>query len=604
MNNVMLHTSRVMMNSACKCKQITGSAVCLFCILVLCSCGSGESPRATDVKPEFGEWVVVHQLSDPEGLNPVVTNDASASAIFNRVYERLLDQDFETLELIPVLAEARPTISEDHLSYTFTLRKGILFSDGNPLTTADVVFSFKTVKNPLIIDGAALRNYFLDVQDIVASDDRTFTVTMLQPYFLAEYQLGSYWIMPKHILDPKGLTDRYTVEETNDIGRAQRNPALKEFADWFNTATVKLDPKVNVGSGPYVYETWNTGEAVILRKNQKWWRQGMDKWNPAYPDKIIYKVVNDRNTAVVSVKNQEIDFMEFVPPPKYTEEVDTAALPYLAKRPFKTQVYTYIGWNTQRSVLADKRVRKALSHLVDRKALMNQVLRGLAEPMNSPVYIGTREYDSTIQGIPYDPSRARQLLSDAGWSDSNADGYLDKMENGRLIDLRFKFLLNAGNEAREQIALILSDEFKRVGIRAELQKLEWSVFLENLRTRNFDAYIGSWVNDPIPTDPYQLWHSSQATNHGSNYTNFINARADRLMELNRMEFDETKRIEYMKEFQRIVADEQPYTFLWMPYYPAVYNRRLNNVHFSYVRPGYNPAQWWVPRSQWRLAAAP
>lgn len=592
------------MNSVCKCKQVAGSAACLFFILVLCSCGSGDSNRVTDIKPVFGEWVVVHQLSDPEGLNPVVTNDASASAVFNRVYERLLDQDFETLELIPVLAETRPTISEDHLSYTFTLRKGIKFSDGHPMTTADVVFSFKTVKNPLIIDGAALRNYFLDMQDIVATDDRTFTITMLQPYFLAEYQLGSYWIMPKHILDPKGLTDRYTVAETNDLGRAQRNPALKEFADWFNTATVKLDPKVNVGSGPYVYDTWNTGEAVILSKNKKWWRQGMDKWNPAYPDKIVYKVVNDRNTAVVSVKNQEIDFMEYVPPPKYTEEVDTAALLYLAKRPFKTQVYTYIGWNTQRSVLADKRVRRALSHLVDRNALMNQVLRGLAEPMNSPVYIGTREYDSTIQPIRYDPSRARQLLSEAGWKDSNADGYLDKVENGRLIDLRFKFLLNAGNEAREQIALILSDEFKRVGIRAELQKLEWSVFLENLRTRNFDAYIGSWVNDPIPTDPYQLWHSSQATNHGSNYTNFINARADKLMELNRMEFDEAKRIEYMKEFQRIVVDEQPYTFLWMPYYPAVYNRRLHNVQFSYVRPGYNPTQWWVPQSQWRLAAAP
>lgn len=592
------------MNNFSKCIVVVHSAALLCLLLVLSACSSYEEQHVEDAKPVFGEWVVVHELSDPEGLNPVVTNDASANAIFNHVFERLLDQDFETLELIPVLAEARPTISNDHLSYTFRLRKGIVFSDGHPMTTADVIFSFKAVKNPLIVDGAALRNYFLDMKDITAADDRTFTITMSQPYFLAEYQLGTYWIMPKHILDPKGLTDKYTIEETNDIVRSQRNPSLKQFAEWFNTATVKLDPKVNIGSGPYVYESWYTGESVILRKNNGWWRQGMDKWHPAYPGKIIYKVVNDRNTAVVSVKNQEIDFMEFVPPAKYTEEVDTTALHHLSKRPFKTQVYTYIGWNTQRFVLSDKRVRKALSYLVDRNALMKQVLRGLAEPMNSPLYIGTKEYDSTIPPIPYDPARARQLLSEAGWTDSNADGYLDKMENGKLTNLRFKFLLNAGNEAREQIALILADEFKRVGIVAELQKLEWSVFLENLRTRNFDAYIGSWVNDPIPADPYQLWHSSQASNSGSNYTNFKNERADKLMELNRLEFDEAKRIEYLKEFQRIVVDEQPYTFLWMPYYPAVYNKRLNNVQFSYVRPGYNPSQWWVSKSQWRLAAAP
>jgi peptide/nickel transport system substrate-binding protein len=569
------------------------------------ACGGGNDNTAQDTgEPVAGEWVVVHELSDPEGLNPIVTNDASASAIFNRVYERLIDQNFETTEIEPVLAEARPIISEDHLRYTFTLKQGIHFSDGTPITTKDVLFSFKAVKNPLIIDAAPLRNYYIDVKDIEIADDRTFSVVMSQPYFLAEWQLGSMWIMSKKHLDPKGLSDGFTIAQTNDIDGATKNPGMKAFAEWFNSAEVKRDPKLNIGSGPYVFDEWNTGEAVIIKRNDNWWNKNPDKYNPAYPGKIIYKVVNDRNTAVVALKNQEIDFMEYVPPPKYTEEVDTTTMTHLAKHAYEGQVYTYIGWNTNRTVLADKRTRRALSHLVDRDALIKQVVRGIAVPLNSPVYPQLKEYDKTIPAIQYDQAKARTLLTEAGWTDSNNDGILDRMVDGKRVDFTFKFLLNAGNEAREQIMLILADEFKKVGIKVEIQKLEWSVFLENLRTRNFDAYVGSWVNDPIPTDPYQLWHSSQTMNNGSNYTGFSNARADQLIEMNRTEFDEAKRIEYMKEFQRIVVEEQPYTFLWMPLYPSVYNKRLHNVNYSLVRPGYNPSQWWVAKSQWRLAAAP
>jgi len=154
---------------------------------------------------------------------------------------------------------------------------------------------------------------------------------------------------------------------------------------------------------------------------------------------------------------------------------------------------------------------------------------------------------------------------------------------------------------REAIAITMSEELRKIGVKMDIRKLEWSVFLENLRTRNFEMYIGGWVNDPIPSDPYQIWHSSQIGNKGSNYVGFRNKRADQLLDLNRTEFDETKRIAYMKEFQQIVATEQPYIFLWSPLYPSVYNTRLQNVNYSAVRPGYNPTQWWVPKAQWKYA---
>jgi peptide/nickel transport system substrate-binding protein len=421
---------------------------------------------------------------------------------------------------------------------------------------------------------------------------------------MADVQLGTTEILAKHIQDPNNLTDAFTISETNDLERAPSNPALKAHADWYNKPELKLEPRYNIGTGPYTFSERNPGESVIILRNPKWWRMGKDPLMPAYPEKIIYKVVTDRNTAVVALKNQELDFMEFVPASKFQDEVDTVALPHLVKHPFPVNAYVYIGWNTKSPVFNDKLTRQALSHLVDRDALIKQVSRGLAKKQASVLYPSAAEYDSTLKQIEYSPEKARQLLAQAGWTDSDKNGVLDRVVNGKKVDFQFTFLLNNGNESREQIMLLLADEFKKVGIVTKIKKLDWTVFLDNLRDRKFDAYIGSWVNDPIPSDPYQIWHSSQATNAGSNYVAFVNKRADELMEQNRLEFDAAKRKALMKEFQQIVYDEQPYTMLWLPLYPSVYNKRLQNVHYSYVRPGYNPGQWWVPKAQWRLAAAP
>lgn len=605
------HISKVMMNnslfgSLAPLLTVRSHAFATFVLaLVLASCSGGGdgSSTADDSTPVKGDWIVVHQLSDPEGLNPLVTNDASSSAIFNHVYEKLLDFDFETTDLYPVIAEARPTVSEDHLTYTFKIRKGITFSDGKPLTAKDVVFTFKAVKNPLITDAAALRNYYESLSDITAPDDQTVVITMSKPYFLAEHFLGGLWILPKHILDKEGLTDAYTIAETNDIDRAQANAAMKKFATWYNSPEVKRDPGLNVGSGSYKYEEWKTGESVSIVRNDKWWNAGKDKWNPAYADKVVYKVVNDRSSAVVGVKNGEIDFMDAVPAAKFVEEIDTVATPFISKATYTLQVYSYIGLNCQNPILSDKNVRRALAHCLDRDALIKQVARGLASAVNSPIYNDRKEYDKSLSPVSYNPSKAKEILAKAGWSDVNGDGVLEKNMNGRLVPFVVSILVNAGNEAREAIAVAFSDELRKIGVKLDVRKLEWSVFLENLRTRKFDISIGSWVNDPLPSDPFQIWHSSQIGNKGSNYAGFSSQRADQLLELNRIEFDENKRIAYMQEFQKIVAEEQPYIFLWSPQYPAVFNKRIHGVRFSRVRPGYNPAQWWIPASQWKYTQA-
>lgn len=545
--------------------------------------------------PVQGDVIFFHLLSDPEGLNPYTTNDNSASTLNRLVFDALLEQNPETLELEPSIAAALPEISADHLRYTFRLRSNVWFSDGVPLTARDVVFSFKAIKNPFILEASALRNYYNDVADVRAVDDTTVVITMTKPYFLALNYLGDLRILPKHVLDPNGLTDRYSFAELNDIAAAQRNPAIKQFAEWFSSAPLRREPQYLIGSGPYTFVKWETGRRVILVRNKRPWPTPL-WWRRAYPDAIVGIVINDRTAALAALKTEEVDFIEALSPVLYDEQLDTSRLIYLRKGKYEQSIYTYIGWNLRRPLFRDRRVRQALSHLAHRDDWIQRILRGYAVPINGPVYRNRPEYDSTLPGYDYNPQRALELLRQAGWIDRNGDGILDNVIDGVPMNFEFSLSFNAGNEIRENIAVLFASELRKYGIICNVQKLEWSVFLQQLSSHQFDAYIGAWVNDNIPTDPYQLWHSSQADNRGSNYVGFRNRRADELIERNRVEFDEARRRELMREFQRIVHDEAPYTFLWTPQILAAYNRRVFNVKFYSVRPPYVLPNWFIPPS--------
>lgn len=543
--------------------------------------------------PVHGDVVFYHLLSDPQGLNPYTSNDNTASTLNRLIFDALLEQNPETLELEPSLASALPEISADHLRYTFRLRPNAFFSDGTRLTSRDVVFSFKAVKNPFILEASALRNYYDDVADVTAPDDTTVVVTMSRPYFLALYFLGDLRILPKHVLDSQGLTDRYTIAELNNPTTPQRNPAIRQFAEWFSRAELRREPQYLIGSGPYIFREWDTGKRVVLVRNRRAWKTPL-WWRWAYPDAIVGVVINDRTAALSALKTEEVDFIDAIPPALYDEQLDTARLIYLRKGKYEQSVYTYIGWNTRKGLFRDRRVRQALSYLANREYWIGTIVRGYAQPINGPVYRNRPEYDSTLPPYEFNPARAMELLTEAGWKDRNGDGILDNVIDGKLVNFEFALSFNAGNETRENIAILYSTELRKYGIICNVQKLEWSVFLRQLSAQQFDAYIGAWVNDNIPSDPYQLWHSSQADNRGSNYVGFRNRRADELIERNRVEFDPAKRLALMREFQRIVHDESPYTFLWTPEILTAYNRRLFNVRFYAVRPPYIIPNWFVP----------
>jgi len=544
-----------------------------------------------------GDWIVKQEMSDAEKLNPVVTNDATASGISLYIFENLLEIDRVTYEQIPLLAKSLPVISDDHLSYTFELRDNVKFSDGAPFSGEDIIFTVKVIKNPFT-DAQALRNYFLDVKSVELVDGNKYKVrfNMAKPYFRAIYSLGDLEIIPKHLLDKDNMNDKFTWAE---LEAAQSNfdpkkyPEMQKFADFINSEEISRDPKYVVGTGPYVLDKWTTGQSITLKRNDNYWNKSEI---PNYPNRIIFKTIKDQNAAVVAAKNKEVDHMEVIQPIDFVENVKDPGQFGLEKALVIEPSYNYIAWNNSSRLFSDPKVRWALSHAIDRQSIIDKIVFGMGNTIESHIFLKSRYLNTDLPKINYDPEKARKLLTEAGWKDTDGDGIIDKVINGKKTDFRFTFTNNT-NPKRKKVLLIVIEQLKQLGIDASMQEYEWSVFLDKIKKHQYDACFAGWQLTAIPDDPYQIWHSSQSIGEGSNYFSYNNPESDKLLEANRVEFDETKRKEILYNWQKIVYDDQPVTFRGSE--PVRYlnsNRYKNKRWYAYPdSPLLN--QWWVPSAR-------
>ena len=208
--------------------------------------------------------------------------------------------------------------------------------------------------------------------------------------------------------------------------------------------------------------------------------------------------------------------------------------------------------------------------------------------VSGPFYVNSPEYDKKIKPYPYDPKAALALLKSAGWDYRPGEDVLQK--DGKPFE--FEFLLSAGSKFGEQLATMLQENLKEIGIRMSIRKLEWAVFIQRIEEHNFDACTMGWSLG-WETDPYQIWHSSQAVEKGSNFVGFKNAEADKLIEEARKEFDPEKRRQMYYRLQEIIHDEQPYTFLFTNKALVAVSRRFQNVEVYPM--GLSPLYWWVPK---------
>ncbi len=514
----------------------------------------GEQPA------DEGDWLIWCMHVEPKTLSQInVDNDIYSRWItVLNIFEPLMIYDFDEIKLRPLLAQSYE-ISPDGLQVTFHLRDDIHFSDGVPITADDVIFTYETIRNPKI-DAANIANFYIDVNRVEKIDQRTVRFFMDRFHFKA-LEVLSFWdigIYPKHI---------YQFDDPAQFNKRASNP---------------------VGSGPYVFESWETGRQIVLRRNENY-------WGPKPPlRKVAYRFITNAVASVQALRAHQVDLV--IPEPEQFADLvndaefnrDFACVSYYSPgTPF-----FYIGWNQDTPYFTDRRVRLAMTHILNRDQIVSELLKDFGQVITGPFYIKGAQNDPNIRPWPYDLQKAKQLLDEAGWRDSDGDGLRDK--NG--TPFRFKFLYSIDNTLYQRLAKLLKDQCAKVGIEVVADPMEWSVLLPRLSDRKFEAMVMGWGGD-IVEDNYQILHSSQIGNRGANYVGFRNPQADALLEQIRRTMDEQKRDELSRQLHRIFHEEQPYTFLFARPTMRLVDRRFENIK---VHPlGLNYLEWYVPKNSQR-----
>ncbi len=540
----------------------------IFCMIGGCSKKSATTnssslppiSQAERTTPVVGDWLTRNLEAEPQTLNPVTASDAYESMINEGIYEGLITRDKETLQFKPQLAESF-TISPDKRVYTFRLRAGVLWHDGQPLTVQDVKFTFDRIKDPKV-DAASLRTYFDEISGCEIVDAHTVRFITRRPYFKTLETLG-FAIIPQHIF---GKGEDFNA---HPAGRAP------------------------IGTGAYRFLHWQTGREIVLERNANYW--GFAHGQHAWPTRIVFKILPESNVTLQLLKRGDIDCYDRVSPLQWKRQLDAPGVESrIQKFTYDFPGYNYVGWNLRRPIFLDVRVRKALAMLMDRDRIIERVYLGLAQKTTGPFLPQDPCYNKDVAAIPFDPVAARALLDQAGWRDTNGDGVRDR--DGHPF--AFDYLIPAGSDRAEQIGLIFQEELARSGIRLRIAKLEWAVFLKRMKRWEFDAVALSWALS-LDMDPYQIWHGSQAKlTDSSNSIGYANPEADRLMEAARGEFNSVRRYALYRQLHAIIAADAPVIFLTVPKALLAVNARWQNIQLYPVRPSYDVSEWFVPAG-WR-----
>lgn len=474
-------------------------------------------------------------------------------------HQKLVEKAIEVWKKKRVLADPnRPPA----MTITFTLRDNLTFSDGKPLTAHDVQFTWELVNNPRH-NKPQVRNYYDNVETYKALDDRTIQFTFTEPHYQAFGMVTGYGVLPRHFYS------KFDIEQ--DLNKK---------------------PGLLMGSGPYRLpdpETWAPGKLMQLVRNENYWGVG------GGPDKLVWLEIEEDVARLIEFKNGGIDL--FSATAEQYEDLlnDEAVLARCDPYDYKglPSGYSFVGWNTLRqgkaTMFADKRVRQAMTHLIDRDRIADEVLLGYAVTTSGPFDDEGPQADPSIRPRPYDVAKAKALLAEAGWAPGD-DGVL---RNAAGEPFRFALTYPSGSKVYDRIMLFIKDTLARAGIIMEQDPQEWSVFIDRIDGRAFDACALAWGGGAIESDPRQMFHSSQIADGANNFTNYVNPEFDKYVDLARKTIDEAQRMEYWKRCHRILYEDQPYTFMHRRKTLRFIDKRFKNV--EPVTTGLNDrVEWYVP----------
>lgn len=524
-----------------------------------------RDPHAVD-----GDAIVMATAAETANMNAVINNESQVSDFWGMTYDSLAERNLKDPNRFePKLAE-RWDISEDKLTFTIHLRKGVRWHDFTDPTTGkryenvevtaeDFKFYTDVIRNPKI-PCEPTRVYFKDLDHVKVLDRYTFEVVWKEPYFMSESLTLGLQPLPRHFyrFDPdkaEGFTEN-----------VERNRMI-------------------VGCGPWVFERWEKGKQISFRRNENYYAP------KPYLRRMIFKVIKEPTARLQALRNGELDRIGLQPEQWVKQTNDRTFQARFNKFKYNRRVYYYIGYNQRRELFSDRRVRTALTHLVNRERILREVYHNLGRIITGNFFVDSPYYDPAIQPFAFDVAGARGLLAEAGWRDTDGDGVLDR--NGRKFE--FTFLVISNSKIFERIAGIVREDFTKAGILVTINPLEWSVYTQRLDEWNYDVCALGWAMG-WESDPYQLWHSSQADiRKSSNHVGFKNAEADRIIEAARREFDLDKRIRLYRRFHRIMHAEQPYTFLVTPYALVAQDKRFRNAKVYPL--GMHVDSFWVPRAE-------
>jgi ABC-type transport system substrate-binding protein len=436
-------------------------------------------------------------------------------------------------ELLPAI-EQNPIIE-------FFLRPGVRFQDGHPFGADDVKFTYDAIMNPKNLSPRT--SDYEPVKEVQIMDP--LRVRIIYKYLYSP-ALGTWTmgILPEHLLNAEALR--------KEALRAGKNPATFSLRD----SAFNRHP---IGCGPFRFRLWKSDQYIILDRFHEYWE------GPPNYLKYVFRVISD-------ILTQEMEF--------YAGTVDSYNVqPYQVKR-LKADPrfqnfsgtsfgYTYIGYNLRREPFNDRRVRTALSMAIDVEKIIKYVLYGQGKRITGPFPLQTDYYNHQVQPIPYDPQGALKLLAEAGWK-PNSEGWLEK--NGKKLE--FTLITNSGNDTRKAVLAIAQDYWKQIGIDVQTDLVEWSVFIQDrVEKADFDALVLGWSMG-IEPDLYQIWYSNQTGPHQLNFVGFKNKQADEFIIKIRQEYNHGKQVEYCHQLHKLIAYEQPYTFLFVGVWTAILDKRM------------------------------
>ena len=537
--------------------------------------------------------VIAHILSQPDGLHPFNDNSAMRTFVFQYTQKTLIKLDIESLEYIPMLVKEMPTASENNLSFDYELKDGIKWDDGTPLTAKDVAFSVKLMLSPLTNNAQIRSNYTTVIKSIELDKENPmkFTMHAQNVHWDNKYIFSELYMVQKSLWDKKGVLDNVTFADllSDDFKETE---VLSDWFNVYNNADNSYQPELLVGLGAYQVTEWVASQYITIEKKENWWgKNDSSVYSKAYPDKIIFKIIKEDASAYLALKNQEIDV---------TYSLGTIKLMKLQEREYFNDNYesafldryafSYLGMNMKpdgikrKPYFVDQKVRRAMAYLLPLDEIIEVMMHGKASRQASLISPLKKTYNDTLQLIPLDIEKAKELLAEAGWVDTDGDNIRDKMINGVKTPFSFKLSYMSSPTSKE-IVLMIKESMYKAGVVAEPTPMDFTLFYKNAMDHNFDGMLGGWGGSASYSNPMQLWHTSSWVTKGSNFCGFGDAESDALIEAANLTLDPKTHNDALLRLQAKVYEDQPYVFMYSTKRKFAIHKRFNNRGMYYERPG-------------------